>query len=80
MERWCMNYELAKQLKDAGFPSGKENEDYYEEFRQWIPPTLSELIAAVLKLTPRFVLECETGKNLEEAVARLWLELNANKR
>lgn len=39
-----LSYLTASKLKESGFPSGKDNEDYYEEFRDWIPPTLSELI------------------------------------
>lgn len=84
-----MNYELAKQLRDSGFHSGKENEDYYEEFRDWIEPSLSELIAACgdrFEMSVRRNPDCwgavggmhrdERGKTPEEAVARLWLALN----
>jgi len=86
-----MNYELAKQLRDSGFPSGKENEDYYEEFRDWIEPSLSELIAAcgdkfwrLEKIMDGFWnaedahinQTIESGKTPEEAVAKLWLALN----
>lgn len=86
-----MIYKLAKQLEDAGFPSGKENQDYYEEWRDWIEPTLNELIEACGKCN--FILaDVEThwnasgyslnvyhilqGKTPEEAVIKLWLALN----
>jgi hypothetical protein len=84
-----MENKLVKQLEDAGFPSSKENEDYYEEFRYWIPPTLSELIGAcggrfsALMVGPGLTLWSARGNgievrggNPEEAVANLWLELN----
>lgn len=75
-----MIYKLAKQLKDGGFP--KE--------REWIDPTLSELIEACgedadFKLQyfhniKKWVAEMKgklgTGYPPEEAVAKLWLELN----
>lgn len=104
-----MTYELAKQLKDAGFPLDKNfrcghcgcNEN------QQISPTLSELIEAVkggkpnsfyleyndewsvyeepnsdglwyaryYYLTPIGFIE-ERADTPEEAVAKLWLELN----
>ena len=52
-----MNYKLAKQLKDAGFPqgrplhhlpylSGKIKEERAEMFKRFYVPTLSELIEA----------------------------------
>ena len=52
-----MNYKLAKQLKDAGFPqgrplhhlpylSGKTKEERAEMFKRFYVPTLSELIEA----------------------------------
>jgi hypothetical protein len=84
-----MKGELAKQLKDAGFPSSKDNEDYYEEFREWIPPTISELIDAcggkfaTLMVGPGLILWSARGNGIEvrgetpeEAVANLWLLLN----
>ena len=102
-----MDYELAKQLKAAGFPQkgdwwfrkyydgeiGKINahrdipakEDAYS-------PTLSELVEACLGLGHHFCLHyangwnaetsrgsariLETAKTPEEAVAKLWIELN----
>lgn len=83
-----MTYELAKQLKDAGFPQKgmitPEDMAY--------SPTLSELIEACgekFEMLSRFngckpefqweatgLLEgVEMGKSPEEAVAKLWLEL-----
>lgn len=42
-----MNYELAKQLKDAGCPSRKHIDDILIDKRDgWIFPTLEELIEA----------------------------------
>ncbi len=104
-----MNYELAKQLKDAGFPQSFKNPTHYIEadsdakFGDVIEmspekfisiPTLSELIEACkvdLVLTKYlqgvYVYSAEweeeplewtkfDGKTPEEAVAKLWLELN----
>jgi len=100
-----MNYELAKQLKDAGFP--QRDADWYTSDGQWIPenereyiPTLSELIEACgehfygllrgvgdgwqageswnydfFDLNKTI---CD-GSTPEEAVAKLWLELNKKK-
>ena len=93
-----MNYELAKQLKDAGFPqesniicyfrnpiTGEEGGGCYAE------STLSELIEACgnsgetikLQINPDGYTTAKNlsgdegyGKNPEEAVANLWLELN----
>lgn len=84
-----MNYELAKQLKDAGFPwKGPffENEEYYREYY----PTLSELIEACGDKFDALVSSERSGgwmatdgrglsgdgSTPEEAVANLWLELN----
>lgn len=89
-----MDYKLAKELKDAGFPlrikalpvsyMGKD----YQDFEH---PTLSELIEAcgdVCLLVRKgkeakasnYKFELENkyfyGSTPEEAVARLWLELN----
>ena len=109
-----MTYELAKQLKDAGFPQrGKgivfesENEVlHYEHIaygNQVYIPTLSELILAcgdrfedltktIRQIAPYEMEDCWTsmgllrephdyitveGKTPEEAVAKLWLQLNA---
>lgn len=105
-----MNYELAKQLKDAGFPQITNNHDYYTNvgmiFRMWSTrplkgdeifiPTLSELIKACGdefisldklvheeknnwkargKITKSKLVHI-AGSTPEEAVAKLWLELN----
>ncbi len=99
-----MNYELAKQLKDAGFPQ-KRRAWYYsdEETTMYcdhvfdgliMKPSLSELIEACIgeywftlaELKPHAwraegrTLDLKTlrgkGKTPEEAVAKLWLELN----
>ncbi len=78
-----MNYELAKELKDAGLVWDSDNADY---------PTLSELIEACgiyFGALERAVSEKEItwlcgglnhafiakGDTPEEAVARLWLAL-----
>jgi hypothetical protein len=108
-----MNYELAKQLKDAGFPQNTDNQVLHPFFctgwdkgnkctkkDQCTVPTLSELIEACggefLDLSTiegkDYVWEacgkyycCDEhgegrkfgeGKTPEEAVAKLWLELN----
>lgn len=100
-----MKYELAKQLKDAGFPivehlnKSPENIDrgfYGLPYDKVYAPTLSELIEACgddfVKLTrmttgkekwlakgdkesKRHVRK-SFGSTPEEAVAKLWLELN----
>lgn len=87
-----MKYELAKELKDAGFPLARYGYDPEGAVAGQIVPTLSELIEACgedfLKLTKDVTgwlaygedepLEpLETvGPTPEEAVARLWLALN----
>lgn len=84
-----MDYELAKQLKDADFPYKTVFED--GELRKY-PPTLEELIEACGtwfqsltynksqdNWTARYasmVIKESTGKTPTEAVARLWLKLN----
>lgn len=100
-----MNYELARQLKDVGFPQKREdgrllNGHYIVDGKEpCYTPSLSELIEAC-KLSEfclrrrqggdwqAGVLEtfdkempvdfCEYGSTPEEAVTRLWLELNKN--
>ncbi len=101
-----MDYELAKELKDAGFPQ-KEMFDTEDFNGQWLgedeiyAPSLSELIEACGEIVlwkyddtwfaghggerglscgetyfddyPKFL---KTGKAPEEAVSKLWLELN----
>lgn len=85
-----MNYELAKQLKEEGFPFDKD-------VIEWEPgyiPTLSELIEAcgdgfhglwVIQDEWEAFSELDNGyivgkngegKTPEEAVAKLWLALN----
>jgi hypothetical protein len=105
-----MTYELAKQLKDAGFPQREEVGEgrwphytgyglgYCDEHGVYYP-TLSELIEAcgngfdVLKKGGEmwicgndkyccsehgsYIEVISEGKTPEEAVARLWLALNA---
>ena len=82
-----MNYELAKELKDAGFP-----QDGIGQFIdvKLASPTLSELIEAcggesiiVLTIGKAYTtaLHGATGficndSTPEEAIARLWLALN----
>lgn len=98
-----MNYELAKKLKDAGFPfkpvgehfnaGGKATQAFtFDNQSVWFEPTLSELIEAcggvfedlcLLGEGREFQWYCTTqegeriyGSAPEEAVARLWLEIN----
>jgi hypothetical protein len=101
-----MNYELAKQLKDAGFPQkgkGKWTPNYKKIGEKYIIesvyfPTLSELIEACIYFESKYktfalIYEFENkyigwiwkalilgekvnGKTPEEAVSKLWLELN----
>lgn len=81
-----MTYELAKELKEAGFPK----KWCYREGMIEIP-TLSELIQACnpgvdfildsTRLTVLWYAECRRkgvghGSTPEEAVAKLWLTLN----
>jgi hypothetical protein len=88
-----MNYELAKQLKDAGWEKMGDWVGNSED-KEWIPnPTLSELIEACgdkFKDLHRWennwtcnqgyeVYEFESeGNTADEAVANLWLKLNKN--
>lgn len=83
-----MNYEIAKQLRDAGFPN-LDVPDLDKRSLRW--PTLSQLIEACgygfrslsLHSNGRWIAKsgANTGKFLktssspEEAVAKLWLEL-----
>ena len=87
-----MTYELAKELKDVGFPFIWNYEPEALRFREY--PTLSELIEAcigeywfsLVELKPHAwraegkTLELkvlrEVGKTPEEAVAKLYLALN----
>jgi hypothetical protein len=111
-----VNYELAKQLKDAGFPQGvtdgseyygpggvyhRHRSDYTMPIEWWYIPTLSELIAELgndlimwhspqgwhvsrqLSIDkwpsspPNEIIEAEiTEKELDVALAKLWLSLN----
>ncbi len=87
-----LSYELAKKLKDAGFPQKGE---YYEPL--YYQPTLSELIEACgdkfkrleTCKVPDIKTDVErivwfayseddetTGYTPEEAISELWLELN----
>lgn len=94
-----MTYELAKQLKDAGFPQGEWTHQRKVEgmngYESYFVPTLSELIEAcgdefmhlerntdsdtdeiywvAYAVTPE---KGSLGSTPEEAVAKLWLELN----
>lgn len=93
-----ITYELAKELKDAGFPKlqGWNGLTWFfadESIRNYIP-TLSELIEAcgeefyglnrqnyvgyvgMWGAFSRSSLDAIVGSTPEEAVARLWLELN----
>lgn len=87
-----MNYELARELKDAGFPqevTAQYDASTYHD--NTYLPTLRELIEAVLKGRGGLVLHLnvqfesavaglegwyEDGSTPEEAVAKLWLALN----
>jgi len=97
-----MNYEIAKQLKDAGFPL-KNEKDWnmvecpypwgmlkHPDGENYLYPQLSELIEAcgdtsLIQITIGKAITtalhgesgiiCQ-GSTPEEAVARLWLELN----
>lgn len=84
-----MTYELAKQLKDAGFEKKNGAPIFIED--DVFPPTLSELIEAcetwidVYGYKDNWSASTETamdnknihhGSTPEEAVARLWLALN----
>lgn len=87
-----ITYELAKQLKDAGFPLKSSSHEHvdgviFDDGEYYKIPTLSELIEACNSVF--FVLEklkdgwgCndhyirETGKSPEESVANLWLLIN----
>jgi len=85
-----MNYELAKQLKDAGFP--KLDLVFVKDLKHFIP-SLSELIDAcgdkfhwLNKMKSQYdedvwnamalSKEFGRGKTPEEAVAKLWIKLN----
>jgi len=86
-----MNYELAKQLKDAGFEKKSGAPIFIED--DFFPPSLSELIevcgkgfhgiyiadnwkAHGFKSDNEFDDIYTMGSTPEEAVANLWLALN----
>lgn len=96
-----MKYELAKQLKDAGFPmhlkkNWNMNECPYQfgiflhnDGEEYLFPTISELIEACgdnFKALDRYneakwfayshTVSSDRAETPEEAVAKLWLELN----
>lgn len=82
-----MNYELAKELKDAGYPQdGRKYPDTAEERDGVLVefPLLSELIEAVKEYIHSIEFRFDfwevnneyQGSTPEEAVARLWLSLN----
>jgi hypothetical protein len=95
-----MTYELAKQLKDVGFPQKDRLEPMFYDtgkgqsagkFEMLFVPNLSELIescgdkfAHLKRYYPSGVWEAATdgfeqqAHSPEEAVAKLWLELNKN--
>jgi hypothetical protein len=84
-----MNYELAKQLKDKGFPKDIRFNRLFGHV--WNPPTLSELIKAcgyvdlvvrnnhsrASQIVGSMDIATEVGSTPEEAVARLWLALHS---
>lgn len=70
----CMNYELAKQLKDAGFPQNPDNHELHTpDCEGWdgpsnctketraVVPTLEELLAACRKPTTLISIEEMAG-------------------
>lgn len=83
-----MNYELAKELKEAGFPRYKDIDvEMYESEKQTYFSTLEELIEACGTEIELYVGENTSVANKRggpevrcstptEAVARLWLALN----
>lgn len=87
-----MTYELALQLKNAGFPRSDEWVDAHGKmwygFDDTLEPTLEELIEAcgemVLAVHKHGAIaarkftdtQVQVGKTPKEAVAKLWLELN----
>lgn len=97
-----MNYELAKQLKDAGFPQGEPNgfpgilnpdgdkDVYYPSLTElieacgdsfyaliWGRGTVEGIWFASSMTSPEFKIETASkGDSAEEALAKLWLELN----
>ena len=87
-----MNYELAKKLKDAGFPQKGNGFTLYPNdgiHTEVSFPTLSELIEecggnskALIQQNNKTMWEYAIdgrgaiGQTPEEAVANLWLELN----
>lgn len=71
-----ITYELAKQLKDAGFPQEKSDYGYYKHHERGIEiehgdsatgeflcdyPTLSELIEACVNINPAFTVSTTFG-------------------
>jgi len=83
-----MNYELAKQLKDAGFPQSKYCDHCGTDFGDKYEPTLSELIeecgddiSYLEKKVNGWMVSNSMGlvevvaPTPEEAVAKLWLKL-----
>ena len=86
-----MDRELAQKLKDLGFSDSKLVRQDVVEIDDWFSPTLEELIKACgykgLKIEGttddkefwacrKDDSELQTGSTIEEAVAKLWLELN----
>jgi len=85
-----MNYELAKQLKDAGFQNGLGCGHCGYDGTEDLPPTLSELIEAcgdrfqyvrrnndgTFWAMDSFGNQTSDEQTPEEAVAKLWIELN----
>lgn len=79
-----IDYELAKRLKDAGFPFKHPG----SKWSKYIFPTLSELVEACggniwFGSINESYIAIKNGisvnkRTREEAVANLWLKLNAN--
>lgn len=84
-----MNYELAKQLKDAGFPQngrGRQVHDWVSDPKNgfhYYEPTFEELADAcgkdftvLVRGLEGWYADSELGSTPKEAIANLWLALN----
>jgi hypothetical protein len=65
--------ELAKKLKDAGFPQHTDGSLNTAAEPAYIP-TLEELLEACMRVTPKLILEVTPGKDMATHVAKYWLE------
>lgn len=83
-----MNQELAEQLKSAGFPDTKIVRDAIVINDEWFSPSLEVLIKecgekfhGLWRMMDLWYAKSDIGQEIrgstpEEAVAKLWLELN----